>query len=274
MARSRSRRILVSIAAGVFVLAAGPSAQAGTPGNDRIEDAVLVTTAPLTYEQDTSGATASGPRFCGNNSSVFFRFVPATGARYQVDTIGSDYDTVLSVFTGRGRSVEAVQCNDDRFGYASAVRFRGKAGIEYYIMVSTCCGSGENDEGGFLSLTFGVVDDAPLVADIDIQGGSTDPLTGVATLSGIMSCSDRSIVYMDGVVRQVRNQIFLARAYFSFGVVCTPDGDHSWTFQLESETSVVFGPGQASIRYFSKGATDGFRDTVMLPMADEVIVLT
>ena len=42
---------------------------------------------------------ADGPRFCSNERSVFYAFTPAEDVYVQVDTLGSDYDTVLAIYT-------------------------------------------------------------------------------------------------------------------------------------------------------------------------------
>jgi hypothetical protein len=274
MARVRVGVFVWMVSTAMVLAVNVPPAFAAPPGNDTIAGAVGVTTLPFTYEQDTSEATADGPRFCGNNSSVFFRFDPSDSGRFQVDTFDSDYDTVLSVFTGQGSSLRQVSCNDDRFGYSSGVRFRARAGTTYFIMVSTCCGSGVDHVGGSLALTVGRVATAPLDATFVIQGGVTDPLTGMVTVSGTMTCNQRSIVGLVGIMRQVRNQVFLARASLSIAVACMPGGSDTWTAEVETETSIVFGPGQASVASIVRYAWDGFRQFSAVPQPDQAISLT
>jgi hypothetical protein len=266
-------RTLVLVAPVALSVASSLPALGAPPGNDGIDGAIRVASVPFVHEQDTADATASGPRACGNNSSVFFRFEPRDGGRYQVDTLGSEYDTVLTVFTGRGRSIDVLGCNDDRFNLASGVRFRAREGTTYYLMVSTCCGSGLDRIGGPLVLAVDRVDPEPLVAAISISAGSSDQLTGDVTVSGTKGCSKRSVLYIEAVVRQVRNGVLLARAYVSVGVPCVP-GDDTWSTVVEPQTGVIFGPGQAFVRYYARFAFDGFRDQIQLPSGEGTILIT
>ena len=267
--------VFVCLVSAAMVLAVGvPPAFAAPPANDTLGGAVVVSSLPFSYEEDTSQATSDGPTFCGNNASVFFRFAPSTSGRFQVDTFGSDYDTLLGVFSGQGSSLKRLACDDDRFGFASAARFRGQAGTTYFIQVSVCCGHGdESIGGGKLELTMDQVATASLDDTIAIQGGVTDPTTGIATLRGTMSCNQRSIVGVFAVMREVRQQIFVARVSLSFSVPCSP-GDSTWTVKVESETSVVFGPGQASLASVVVYAWDGFKQQIVAPQPDQVISLT
>ena len=46
--------------------------------------------------------------------TVWYRFTPAASGTYQIDTLGSDLDTVLTVFTGSAvGSLSEWACNDD-----------------------------------------------------------------------------------------------------------------------------------------------------------------
>ena len=56
-----------------------------------------------------------------------------------VDTIGTDYDTVLAVWKGSPGSFTLVACNDDNdratTGLASKIGFFAQAGTTYYVEV-------------------------------------------------------------------------------------------------------------------------------------------
>lgn len=273
MSRPLVRITLTLVVAMAASMLTATPAMAAPPPNDHVDGAVRVTTVPFVYEQDTTDATADGPRRCGNNSSVFFTFAPAGSGRYQVDTLGSEYDTVLTVFVRRHGSVTIIECNDDRLNLASGVRFRGRPGVTYTIMVSTCCGSGVDGVGGPLTLAVDRVNTNPLEASLTVTGGSSDPVSGDLTLTGTLTCTERSIMYLEGVLRQVRNGLFVARAYVSGGISCVPGSGDGWSLVLESATGVVFGPGPASLRIDALVATDGFRDVLRLPTGEETIVI-
>ena len=74
------------------------------------------------------------------------------------DTFGSNYDTVLSAWTGTQGALSRVACNDDFGGLQSQVTFDATAGTTYYFMVAICCGNGES---GGADLVFHVHEIAP-----------------------------------------------------------------------------------------------------------------
>lgn len=91
---------------------------------------------------------------CGNGSrakSVWYRFTAPTTGTITADTFDSDYDTILSVYTGSCGTLTPVpgQCNDDDpfDGAQSKVLFQAPAGTTYYFMITAF----ENDGG---NLTF------------------------------------------------------------------------------------------------------------------------
>jgi PKD repeat protein len=63
------------------------------------------------------------------------------------NTFGSNYDTVLSAWSGTQGSLNLVACNDDFNGLQSKINFAAAGGTTYYFMVAQCCGSGGNGGG-------------------------------------------------------------------------------------------------------------------------------
>ncbi len=89
-------------------------------------------------------------------TSVWYSFTPAVSSPLTADTFGSDYDTLLSAYTGTQGALTQLACNDDAgSGVQSRVRFPVTAGTTYYFMVA---GVG----GGNLVFT---LDAAPLPLD-------------------------------------------------------------------------------------------------------------
>lgn len=86
------------------------------------------------------GATreSSEPEHAGNagGSSVWWSWTaPATGS-FQMNTRGSDFDTLLAIYTGRDvGSLTVVAANDDTFGATSGVTFLAQEGRTYRIAV-------------------------------------------------------------------------------------------------------------------------------------------
>ncbi len=112
--------------------------------NDDFNNATSISSIPYTNSQDTSGATnaADDPPMtgCGLNAglaTVWYRFTPGTTRMIQADTIGSGYDTVLSVWTGPRGNLLSVACNDDGGGnFSSRLDFQANAGTTYYFEIS------------------------------------------------------------------------------------------------------------------------------------------
>jgi hypothetical protein len=80
--------------------------------------------------------------FTGITNTIWYKFTPASsGVINDVDTIGSSYDTVLSIWTGTSSSLTAFACDDD---IVSGIDIQSQltslgvaAGTTYYIMVSS-----------------------------------------------------------------------------------------------------------------------------------------
>ena len=93
------------------------------PGNDDYAGAFNVGGLPYAVNNwDTANATTQGndPLYpCGSaatpkqSRSVWYRFTPGSTAQYNINTDGSNYDTVLAVWTGSFGSQSNVACDDD-----------------------------------------------------------------------------------------------------------------------------------------------------------------
>jgi photosystem II stability/assembly factor-like uncharacterized protein len=130
------------------------------PPNDNFANAINITTLTLNDVQDSSGAITesadptppcaqqftpaqgnTGGHPNGAYNTIWYKFTPVFSANLEVDTIGSNYDTVLSIWTGSAGSLVNVACNDD---IVQGVNIQSQlsgvpltAGTTYYIMVSS-----------------------------------------------------------------------------------------------------------------------------------------
>ncbi|HET6398846.1 MAG TPA: S8 family serine peptidase, partial [Candidatus Thermoplasmatota archaeon] len=115
------------------------------PANDNFAHAHVITTTPYERRQSTSGATteAGEPAPCGNMAAtVWYRWTPTGSGTATADTFGSDFDTVLAVYTGSWGSLVNVACNDDtNGGYQSQVSFQATAGTPYYFQLGGYSGA-------------------------------------------------------------------------------------------------------------------------------------
>ena len=125
---------------------------AAPPSNDNFANAKVIAPGSLPYSDsmDPSGATLEGSEVDGDcnpsHATVWYRFTPSKTGVYRVDTIGSNYDTLLDVFKGTALPGTFVDCNSDiDFSNpdlrVSRLAFRGVAGQRYDIRIGTTAAS-------------------------------------------------------------------------------------------------------------------------------------
>jgi HYR domain/Immunoglobulin domain/Immune inhibitor A-like, MAM domain len=133
------------------------------PVNDNCTGAIALSSGQ-TVTIDTSGATATGDLLPTCQSSfgkgVWFTYTPTTDGPITVSTCGSDFDTVLEVFTGLCHILTPLSgaCNDDNgpvcSGRQASVTFQGLAGVPYSILAG-----GYQQAGGSLQIVAGPSND-------------------------------------------------------------------------------------------------------------------
>jgi len=160
---------------------------------------------PPCAQQFTAAQGNTGGEPNGAYNTIWYTFTPIFSAILEVDTVGSSYDTVLSIWTGTPGSLSLVACNDDitpgvdiqsQISNASLT-----AGTTYYIMVST----------------FGPPDPNPLalggksVLNFNYNGGfNPQPLTSSISPTSASSGGP-------GFTLTVNGTSFLPGAYVLFG---------------------------------------------------------
>lgn len=128
---------------------------APAPANDSFANAISITSTTFTDTKDSSGATAqtsdpvppcsqaAGFPTTGNVNTIWYKVAPTGTGLANIDTIGSSYDSVLSVWTGTSGALTAVTngCNDDiNPGIVTQSQITNltlNAGTTYFIMVSS-----------------------------------------------------------------------------------------------------------------------------------------
>src|ERR1043165_215096 len=139
---SRLQRFAGCLLVGMVVLAV--SNRAFAQANDDFASATVVSNLPFTDSQTTPSATdeANEPSSCGDSSALWYSFTPASDTFVTADTFGSDFDTVLAVYTGTDlASLSDVTCDDDACNLQSQVAFNASSGTTYYFQVGGLFGS-------------------------------------------------------------------------------------------------------------------------------------
>ena len=119
----------------------------GGGSNDDI-NSPKITSIPYTDTMDTLAATQSAgdPALVACNraaglASVWYRLTPSSSILIDVDTNGSNYDTMLGVFSGSPGSLSEIKCDDDSGeGLRSNLRVILSGGTTYYIVASEYVG--------------------------------------------------------------------------------------------------------------------------------------
>lgn len=125
-----------------LLFALSQSAWAAAPVNDSLVAAIDFSgKIPYTTQQSTLSATTEAGELmskCSSNNtaSVWYKFAPSADQNVLLDTMGSDYDTTLSVWTGTTQPLTELACNDDSQGKQSQLAYTFKAGTSYYIGIT------------------------------------------------------------------------------------------------------------------------------------------
>ncbi|MBI1853605.1 MAG: hypothetical protein HYR85_24980 [Planctomycetes bacterium] len=171
------------------------------PANDECSSATVLTGPfPATGSESTAFATNSGDPLsnCGfaNSHSVWFSVTPAGNGQATFETCGSDYDTVVGVFTGTCGSLSEIACNDDAAvscasgSLQSRVTWPVTGGTTYSILVMAY---GPNGIGGNLSYSLDVVPEEILCRAGNINGGVL-PVTDTLKVNGSAGSNPDRIV--------------------------------------------------------------------------------
>lgn len=124
---------------------------------------------PYTYVQDVSNATTANDDpflscYAGQgNRSVWYRYTPTSSGELSVDTFGSNYDTVLAIWTGTRGNLTEVDCNDDADGLQSVLTVSVQAGTPYFIEITSY-----DNVAGTLRISADFTND-PVITDLRLR---------------------------------------------------------------------------------------------------------
>lgn len=253
---NRMHRLLV-ISTVALALAAGlvSPAQAAAPSNDGPGRAKAVTGIGFSDSVNVSQATAgpNDPAGCSNNASVWYRYRATATETINVNTIGSNYDTVLGVYTGRPGGFTGLRCVDDAVTLQAALDLRVEAGRTYHFMVAACCGRGRDGQafGRRLVLRFHV--GRPLLVEeltVADSGTVSPTVDGDARLTMSSLCNRASDSgRVKGTLRQRVGEFFVARGSVSRSATCgTSATEMTLRFLPEGDVTFAEGPATVSLR--------------------------
>ncbi|HET8925791.1 MAG TPA: Ig-like domain repeat protein [Candidatus Acidoferrum sp.] len=172
------------------------------PANDNFANAINMTSVSFTDTKDSSAATTetndplppctqASVAGSGRANTIWYKVLPTGTGSANIDTIGSSYDTVLSLWTGTSlASLTAVPnaCNDDiNPGIVLQSQLQNvslTAGTTYYILVSSF-GQGDTNPFAFggksiLNFTFTGTIGGSTTGSITVTG----PASAVAITAG------------------------------------------------------------------------------------------
>ena len=135
------------------------------PANDQFANAQTLDASAILISGETNGATkeTGEPVHTGTmgGRSVWYHWTPPDGGTWTVDTSGSDFDTLLAVYTGTSVSDLSTVVSDDDSGngFTSKVTFAAERDTIYHIAIDGFGG----DEG---SLQLRIYPDAIYVAPL------------------------------------------------------------------------------------------------------------
>jgi hypothetical protein len=248
MKRSLQGRVCTVLATALLItLALAAPALAAPPSNDSITSATRLGAPPARFDVDTRQATASSTDGgCVFGRSVWFRIRPTVTRSVRLTTLGSDYDTVLTVFRGTSTNRTRIACvDDDAFEDAGteAAQVRFVAGKQYWVAVSSCCR--RTAGGGHLELSTYLPTAAGVTTTIDsVESGA---VSGRLLVHGTVQCDTPSVMDLDlSASQRVGAGANVASGDGEVFDVCGPQ-ESNWTARVDSRTGWAFQPGTTSV---------------------------
>jgi Family of unknown function (DUF6299) len=205
-------------------------ANAAPPSADTIGGAItasLGTTRTLNTTQATTDSVDAGLNAnCGapaTDASVWYKLTLSSDSGVIVDVSASTYSAGVIVASGSPGALTLVTCGP------TDVVFGATANTTYYVLAFDYQGDGGGN-GGTLSITFTAAPLPPTLALTVAPTGTFNSKTGSATLGGTYTCTNASVVIINGEVSQAVGRVATIRGVFDFFLEGTCDGKvHRWT---------------------------------------------
>jgi hypothetical protein len=176
---------------------------------DNCQSPRVIASVPYLETLDTRAATSSAddPVSCTggrDTNTVWYSFTSSATTHYGIDTSSSDYDTVLSVYTGLCGSLTRVACSDDfgnppEVGNRSVLKFSAVGGVTYLIEAS---GKGS---GGLLKIRAGY----PTITGVEYTSAPDGSDALMINGAGFVSRNTTVTVQLDGEDIVLPNVLFI-----------------------------------------------------------------
>lgn len=121
------------------------------PANDDFANRITIPAPGTVTGSNVDATDEPGEPIHANRTSarnsVWWRYTPSSSGQVTIDTVGSNFDTVLAVYTGSAvNALTHVASNDDTpgIGLLSRVEFTAQAGVSYAIAVAGFGGTSGN----------------------------------------------------------------------------------------------------------------------------------
>jgi hypothetical protein len=154
-----------------------------TPTNDNFANAVALPgfTGSITGTNVNATGETGEPvhwNFSGTASSVWYKWIAPASGLVAVDTVGSNFDTVLAVYSGSVLTslTRLIQDDDRGGGRTSLVNFAATSGTTYYIAI----GGATSSARGNITLNWQL---SPVLAVATPPASQTVAVGGSATFS-------------------------------------------------------------------------------------------
>ncbi|MBI3176740.1 MAG: M4 family metallopeptidase, partial [Chloroflexi bacterium] len=106
------------------------------PSNDNCANAQTIV-AGTTYTGTNANSTTDGPSECGAAAAdIWFNYTPTVNGVHTISTCGSNFDTVVAVYSGACAALTSIACNDDFCSYQSTITPTLNAGTLYKVKVA------------------------------------------------------------------------------------------------------------------------------------------
>lgn len=260
---SRRTSAVVTAVTTLLVVVAAPATALDPPANDDFDDATVIEALEFTDAVDTTEATRATDDpdcFGTGGSTVWYALTLPEDTFVEINTFGSDYDTILEAYTGGRGDLTEVRCNDDAGeGLQSRIRFDATGGTTYHVMVS----SYDFDGGGNLQIrAFETTPPPPLEVAMTLDDeGRVDRRSGTAWLTGTVTCLGGDFVEVYGSLRQRWRRVYIFGSGFEEHAC---DGTTiPFTLEITGETGLFDrGTADAYVEAFTCGEEDCVADTV------------